>query len=92
MNPDFLASPQSSTPELAGVRTAILGSLWMIALTMLVAFPMGVGAAIYLEEYAARQRWLNRVIQTNINNLAGRAVDHLRHAGAGDLCARRLSR
>jgi phosphate transport system permease protein len=52
------------------VRTAILGSLLMILITILVAFPIGVGAAIYLEEYAKDNR-LNRLIQTNINNLAG---------------------
>jgi phosphate transport system permease protein len=68
---DFLTTPQSSKPELAGVRTAILGSLWVIAFTILIAFPIGVGAAIYLEEYANRERWYNRIIQTNINNLAG---------------------
>lgn len=66
----FLNTPMSSRPEFAGVRTAIFGSLWMIALTILVAFPLGVGAAIYLEEYAGRSR-INRFIQTNINNLAG---------------------
>lgn len=70
LNPSFVTSPQSSRPELAGVRTAILGSLWMIAITILFAFPVGVGAAIYLEEYAG-DTFLNRVIQTNINNLAG---------------------
>ena len=68
--PKFIARPQSSDPEKAGVRTAILGSLWTIAITILFAFPLGVGAAIYLEEYAA-DNWINRVIQTNINNLAG---------------------
>jgi phosphate transport system permease protein len=52
------------------VRTAILGSLWTIAITIGFAFPLGVGAAIYLEEYATDNR-LNRIIQTNINNLAG---------------------
>jgi phosphate transport system permease protein len=66
----FLNTPMSSRPDFAGVRTAILGSLWMIGLTILVAFPLGVGAAIYLEEYAGHSR-LNRIIQTNINNLAG---------------------
>ncbi|HEX6291369.1 MAG TPA: phosphate ABC transporter permease PstA [Herpetosiphonaceae bacterium] len=66
----FLNTPMSSRPDFAGVRTAILGSLWMICLTILIAFPLGVGAAIYLEEYAGRNR-LNRIIQTNINNLAG---------------------
>lgn len=67
---DFVSSPQSSQPLAAGVRTAILGSLWTIAITILFAFPIGVGAAIYLEEYA-RENWLNRLFRTNINNLAG---------------------
>lgn len=67
----FLVTPMSSTPWLAGVRTAILGSLLMIVLTMVVAIPIGVGAAIYLEEYATGGNWLERIIQTNINNLAG---------------------
>ena len=70
INPSFISSPQSSEPEQAGVRTAILGSLWTIVITIAFAFPLGVGAAIYLEEYAADNR-LNRLIQTNINNLAG---------------------
>lgn len=67
---DFISRPQNSEPQLAGVRTAILGSLWTIAITVLFAFPVGVAAAIYLEEYA-RDNGLNRIIQTNINNLAG---------------------
>jgi phosphate transport system permease protein len=70
VNLAFLNRPQSSVPAQAGVRTALLGSLWIIGLTMLVAFPVGVGAAVYLEEYA-RDNWLNRIIQTNISNLAG---------------------
>lgn len=70
LTPSFIQQPQSSTPELAGVRTAILGSLWVVAITILFSFPIGVGAAIYLEEYASRNR-LNQLIQTNINNLAG---------------------
>lgn len=67
---DFIARPQTSEPLTAGVRTAILGSLWTILFTILLAFPIGLGAAIYLEEYAS-DNWLNRIIQTNINNLAG---------------------
>ena len=67
---DFVSRPQSSEALTAGVRTAILGSLWTILFTILVAFPFGVGAAIYLEEYAT-DNWLNRTIRTNINNLAG---------------------
>jgi len=70
VNPDFLRRQQSSNPVIAGVRTAVLGSLWTISITILVAFPLGVMAAIYLEEYAT-DNWINRIIQTNINNLAG---------------------
>jgi phosphate transport system permease protein len=70
IDPGFVNSPQSSDPLRAGVRTAILGSLWTIAITILFSFPIGVGAAIYLEEYAG-DSFINRLIQTNINNLAG---------------------
>jgi phosphate transport system permease protein len=70
LTPDYLSRQQSSEAVTAGVRTAILGSLWTILITILFAFPVGVGAAIYLEEYAG-DTWLNRLIQTNINNLAG---------------------
>ena len=66
----FISRAQSSRPDDAGVRAAIKGSLWTILITVLFAFPVGVGAAIYLEEYAHDTR-LNRAIQTNINNLAG---------------------
>jgi phosphate transport system permease protein len=67
---DFITAPQTTNPMEAGVRTAILGSLWVIAITLIFAFPVGVGAAIYLEEYAT-DSGINRLIQTNINNLAG---------------------
>lgn len=70
LNGSFISSPQSADAERAGVRTAVLGSLWVVGITILFAFPMGVAAAIYLEEYAG-DSWLNRLIQTNINNLAG---------------------
>jgi len=66
----FISSAQSSTPETAGIRTAILGSLWVILITLLFSLPLGVGAAVYLEEYADKN-WFNRMIDTNINNLAG---------------------
>jgi phosphate transport system permease protein len=70
LRPSFIANAQASSAETAGVRTAILGSLWTILITLVVAFPIGVGAAIYLEEYAADTR-LTRIIRTNITNLAG---------------------
>jgi phosphate transport system permease protein len=69
-NLNFLRSPQSATPEVAGIRTAILGSAWLVLITLLFAVPVGVAAAIYLVEYAKPTR-LNSFIQTNINNLAG---------------------
>ncbi|RME83813.1 MAG: phosphate ABC transporter permease PstA [Caldilineae bacterium] len=70
LNPKFVVSPQSSHPEFAGIRTAILGSLWVVAITILFSLPVGVAAAIYLEEYGQKGR-LNDLIETNINNLAG---------------------
>lgn len=75
VTPAFLTSPQSSQPELAGVRTAILGSLWVVLIAFLFSVPLGVGAAVYLEEYAPQsggwQARLSQLIETNINNLAG---------------------
>jgi phosphate transport system permease protein len=68
---DFLTRPMSSVAIDAGVRTAILGTLWVTVMTALFAIPIGVFAAIYLEEYADQRSWLNKIIQTNINNLAG---------------------
>lgn len=70
VNWDFVRSQQSSHPEIAGVRTAILGSLWTISIAIFFSLPVGVAAAVYLQEYA-RDNFLNRIIQTNINNLAG---------------------
>jgi phosphate transport system permease protein len=68
--PSFLSSPMSSRAEFAGVRTALYGSLWLVAIAIALALPVGVGAAVYLQEYA-RKNFINRLIQTNINNLAG---------------------
>lgn len=70
LTPEFINQPQSSIVLRAGVRTALLGSIWTILITILIAFPIGVSAAIYLEEYA-QDNLVNRIIQTNINNLAG---------------------
>ncbi len=66
----YLSSFASRFPERAGVYAALVGTLYMMAITAAVAFPLGVGAAIYLEEYA-RQNWFARFIQLNIANLAG---------------------
>jgi phosphate transport system permease protein len=70
LTPQFLVTPMSSNAEFAGVRTAILGSLWLVGIALLFALPIGTGAAIYLQEYAPKN-WLTRIVQTNINNLAG---------------------
>lgn len=67
---DFLTHFPSRIPERAGIKSAVLGSLWMMGLTAGISFPLGVGAAIYLEEYSPRN-WITRLLQTNIANLAG---------------------
>ncbi len=66
----FLTSFASRFAEQAGVKAALLGSIWILGLTALIAFPISVGAAIYLEEYAGKN-WITRLIQLNIANLAG---------------------
>jgi len=71
LNLDFLKNTMASVPELAGVRSALVGTLALISIAILFAFPIGVGAAIYLEEYASKRSWISRLIQTNIDNLAG---------------------
>ena len=57
-------------PERAGARAAILGSLWVIGTTAVLAIPLGVAAAVYLEEFANPLRWYNRLIEVNLQNLA----------------------
>jgi len=63
--------PSSITPEDAGFRPALIGSLYLMLGVVLLIVPIGVGAAIYLEEYADGTRWWNRLIELNIQNLAG---------------------
>lgn len=70
ITPQFLVTPMSSRAEFAGVRTAVLGSLWLVGIAILFALPVGTGAAVYLQEYAPKN-WFTNIIQTNINNLAG---------------------
>ena len=70
LDPFFLSSYPSRLPAQAGLFSAITGTLYMMVITAAVAFPLGVGAAIYLEEYA-RRNWFSRMIQVNISNLAG---------------------
>jgi len=67
---NFLSSFPSRRPENAGIKGALFGTLWMISFTALISVPVGVAAALYLEEYARPGR-LNTLIQINIANLAG---------------------
>lgn len=57
-------------PETTGFRAGILGSLWLMAFTALFAVPLGIAAALYLEEFADKDRWWNRLIEVNLQNLA----------------------
>jgi phosphate transport system permease protein len=66
----FFTGFASRLPERAGIRGALVGTLWILGLTAVVAFPISVGAAIYLEEYAPRN-WVTRAIRANIATLAG---------------------
>lgn len=67
----LLTGYPSYKPEKAGVLPAIMGSLWIVAITAFIAVPIGVAAAIYLEEYQRKSTWWIRFIQLNIANLAG---------------------
>jgi len=66
----FLTSFASRRPEQAGILVALFGSIWVVGLTALISFPLGVGAALYLEEYAPQNHFTS-FIQLNIANLAG---------------------
>ena len=66
----LLTNPPSSDPEIAGARPAILATLYMGVLLLLFVVPIGVGTAVYLEEYADKSRWYNRLLEINIQNLA----------------------
>ena len=70
LNWNFLTSYPSRHPEQAGLKSALWGSVWLMGLTGLFAIPIGVGAAIYLEEYAVKSR-LTSFIEINLSNLAG---------------------
>lgn len=70
LNIQFLTSFPSMYPEKSGIAAALVSSLWLIGLTTLFSVPIGVGAAMYLEEYAPPSRWRS-LVQLNIANLAG---------------------
>ena len=67
---DFLKNPPSRMPHKAGLFSAFMGTIWLIVTTACIAIPVGVCSALYLEEYARKNR-LNTFIEVNIANLAG---------------------
>jgi phosphate transport system permease protein len=68
-NAALFENGDSREPELAGIRGALVGSLYMLVVTIVLSFPIGAAAAVYLEEFAPRNRWSD-LIEVNINNLA----------------------
>jgi len=68
-NTVFFTNGDSREPEQAGIRGAIMGSLFTMFVTLILSFPIGVAAAVYLEEYAPKNKWTD-LIEVNINNLA----------------------
>jgi phosphate transport system permease protein len=68
-NTTFFTAGDSREPELAGIRGAVAGSVYTLLVTLVLSFPIGVAAAVYLEEFAPRNRWTD-LIEVNINNLA----------------------
>jgi len=70
LDPALFLNPPSFDPLKAGARPAILGTIYLMGLLLVMAVPVGVGTALYLEEYADRDRWYNRLLELNIQNLA----------------------
>jgi phosphate transport system permease protein len=66
----LLLEPPSANPLISGAEPAILATIYLGVLLLLFTVPLGVGTAIYLEEYADRDRWYNRLLEVNIQNLA----------------------
>jgi len=70
LNGDLLNHFPSSRPIMAGAQSAIFGTIWVMGVVAVTCVPIGLGAAIYLEEFADQSRWYNRLIEINIQNLA----------------------
>ncbi len=70
INWDFITNLPSRKPENSGIYTALMGSIWILLLTTIIAFPVGVAAGIYLEEYSKKNK-LSGILEINISNLAG---------------------
>jgi phosphate transport system permease protein len=71
LKPEFFQNFSSRFPERAGIRAALVGSVWIILLTVVVAVPVGIATAIFLEDFADRRKAWVRAVQLNIANLAG---------------------
>jgi phosphate transport system permease protein len=69
-NLDLVLNMPSGRPLRAGIQSAMMGTIWVIVLVALITIPLGIATAVYLEEYADRERWYNRAIELNIQNLA----------------------
>ncbi|MBN8424354.1 phosphate ABC transporter permease PstA [Microbacterium esteraromaticum] len=67
---DLLTAFPSADPEEAGARPAILGSVWVICTTAVLTLPLGIAAAVHLEEFADRKHWFNKFVELNVQNLA----------------------
>jgi phosphate transport system permease protein len=70
LNLDLVQNFPSSLPDQAGIQSALFGTLWVMGVVAATCIPIGIGAAVYLEEYANKERWYNRLIELNIQNLA----------------------
>ncbi|HBE19567.1 MAG TPA: phosphate ABC transporter permease PtsA [Cyanobacteria bacterium UBA11149] len=69
LNWSFITSFPSRRPSAAGILSPLVGSIWLLLTVAIIAFPLGVGAGIFLEEYA-KDNWLTQIIEINIANLA----------------------
>lgn len=71
LTPTLLTNmPTLRRPDEAGAQSAIMGTIWVVATTAVICIPTGIAAAVYLEEYADKSRWWNRLIEINLQNLA----------------------
>jgi phosphate transport system permease protein len=70
LDPILFTEPSSTNPDKAGAGPAIRGTIYLMLILMVTVVPLGVGTAIYLEEYANSERWYNRLLEVNIQNLA----------------------
>ncbi len=71
LNSDLISNGTSSLPDSAGLHSALIGTLWIMLFVILIIVPLGVGAALFLEEYASKESKLARAVEVNIQNLAG---------------------